>query len=220
MISTMLALLLSLLPLTLAADGSEDTCICNLLERPEVLKKKERARWMVHSLNYGVLSTISTRLPDSPPFGNIYSFVDGDCESSSGTPYFYGTYLDQSFKDMEMNPIASFTLTEASLPSVCSGTPLKACTAQSGRGDPEMPVCARLTLTGKLVEVTGSEYDSAKSALLHRHPVMMYWPTDHDWVIAKLEIEDIWFIDYFGGASILDVGEYFDVDLFPSPERL
>lgn len=82
----------------LASDEPDESCTCMLLDRPDVLEKEKRARWMVHSLNYGVLSTISTRLPGSPPFGNVYSFVDGDCSSSSGVPYFYGTYMDQSFE--------------------------------------------------------------------------------------------------------------------------
>lgn len=67
-----------------------------------------------------------------------------------------------------------------------------------------------------MVEVEGAEYESAKSALFNRHPSMSYWPNDHEWIIAKIEIEDLWFIDYFGGASILSVDEYLDVDLFPS----
>merc|ERR1719396_261420 len=32
---------------------------------------------------------------------------------------------------------------------------------------------------------------------------MSQWPSDHDWVIAKLVVEDIWFIDFFGGANIV-----------------
>ena len=48
--------------------------------------------------------------------------------------------------NVKLNPSVSFTLSEASLPSVCSASPLKACTADNGRGDPELPVCARLTM--------------------------------------------------------------------------
>ena len=206
---------------TLETDA-EDSCICTLLDRPNVLEKEKRARWMVHSLNFGVLSTISSRLPDQPPFGNVYSFVDGLCNTSSGVPYFYGTYMDQSFKDSKENPSASFTLSEASLPSLCAGKdPIKACASHTGLGDPENPICARLTLTGKLVEVPSStkEYEEAKNALLQRHPVMQHWPTGHNWIVAKLEIEDIWFIDYFGGASILSVDDYFSVNLFPSTDN-
>ncbi|KAL7568417.1 hypothetical protein ACA910_012135 [Epithemia clementina (nom. ined.)] len=204
-------------------ESGDGSCICALLERPNVLVKAKRARWMVHSLNFGILSTISSRLPGNPPFGNVISFVDGLCETSTGVPYFYGTYRDQSFMDAQKNPSASLTLSEASLPSLCTGThPIKACASYTGRGDPENPVCARLNLTGKLVEVkqeeNPAEYEMAQAALFQRHPVMPDWPENHHWIVAKLEIEDIWFIDYFGGPSILPVEEYLAVDLFRSLE--
>jgi hypothetical protein len=175
---------------------------------------------MVHTLNWGVISTVSSRLPGAPPFGNVYSFVDGSCGNSSGTPYFYGTYQDQTFKDMKENPKASLTLSEASLASVCGPSGLAACsTVASGKvnpvGDPESPICARLTLTGTLVELdrNSDEFHEALAAFYLRHPQMKDWPSGHGWVIAKLEIEDIWLIDFYGGASILNLENYYDQDL-------
>lgn len=250
--------------ITESADHSNDdyasTCLCPILDRPNVLEKTRRARWMVHSLNFGVLSTISTRVvvsngsTSSPvPFGNVISFADGLCDTSSGIPYFYGTYMDQSFIDIQSNPIVSFTLSEAFLPTLCPGVrPIKACSSFSGVGDPENPVCARLTLTGTLVELRETtatksmknnnstrllppttaetstavvlpeqddssdddEYQRAKAALFQRHPLMQYWPHDHNWIVAKLEIHDIWFLDYFGGPSILSIAEYLAINLF------
>jgi hypothetical protein len=182
---------------------------------------------MVHSLDWGVVTTISTRWKKNPrrptPFGNVYSFVDGPCENSTGTPYFYGTYMDQTFQDMKSNPSASLTLSEASFASVCGSGGLPACSialnSNDRYGDPESPVCARLTLTGTLVPVDhdsgDDEYQMALQALYQRHRQMQNWPADHDWLIAKLEIEDIWFIDYFGGASILNVEDYFAAQLIP-----
>lgn len=196
----------------LASDSKKDAhCACDVLEQPDLWHKELTARWMVHSLDWGVLTTISSRLPGNLPFGNVYSFVDGPCDYSTGTPYFYGTYMDQSFLDMKSNPSASFTLSEASFATVCGGEALPACMISHHRhGDPESPVCARLTLTGKLVEVPkdSDEYKMARDALFHRHQQMTYWPEDHEWVIAKLEIDDIWFIDYFGGPSVLDLDKY------------
>jgi Pyridoxamine 5'-phosphate oxidase len=218
------------------------TCPCRIMDRPDLWKKEHVARWMVHTIHWGVLSTISSRLPPSDrgdrvdssaalsvPFGNVYSFVDGSCDKSSGVPYFYGTYMDQTFRDIRANPSASLTLSEASIASVCGadeyskrdGGLLAACQVSShhGRyGDPESPICARLTLTGTLVvvdpETSAEEHDMALQALYQRHPQMSKWPVDHDWVIAKLEIQDVWFIDYFGGASVLSVNDYMAVDLF------
>lgn len=199
---------------------SEPECACPILDRPELWNKEELARWMVHSLDWGVLTTQSTRLPGYP-FGNVYSFVDGGCASSSGTPYFYGTFMDQSFIDLKANPKASFTLSEASFADVCGGESLPQCAignlAKYHGGDPENPVCARLTLSGRLVIVNADtdEYTEALAAMYKRHEQMAYWPTDHNWVIAKLELVDLWLIDYFGGATILDLDAYRSVQLFP-----
>jgi hypothetical protein len=119
---------------------------CQVLPRPRVSHKKETARWMAHSLDWGVLSTISTRSEEEEetrpvPFGNVYSFVDGPCDNSTGTPYFYGMYMDQSFLDTRENTAVSFTLSEASFSFRCHGESLEPCRI-SNHGDPENPVCA------------------------------------------------------------------------------
>ena len=200
----------------------DQECPCTLLERPNLRNKAETARWMVHSIDWGVLSTISTRFKDPDvvvPFGNIYSFVDGPCDNSTGIPYIYGTYMDQSFQDSLSNTAVSFTLSEASLASVCGGSNLPSCKIQTQTyGDPENPVCARLTLTGRLIVLqdNSDEYDLAQQALFQRHASMKDWPHNHDWVVAKIDLHDIWLIDYFGGATNVDVNQYFNVELTPA----
>lgn len=140
----------------------------------------------------------------------------------SSIPYFYGTYLDQSLLDSMENPIVSFTLSEASLSSVCgSKESLKACSLESQYGDPENPVCARLTVTGELkvlADETSPEYTFAAMSLFERHSSMATWPKDHNWVAFKIHIQDIWLIDYFGGASIISPEEYFSVDLLAASD--
>jgi hypothetical protein len=188
---------------------------------------------MAHSLNWGVVSTISSRLPAAGdgsdslpvPFGNVYSFVDGPCHRSTGIPYIYSTYLDQSMLDAKENPMISLSLSEATLSSACSSGSnddddvRDACTVGTKYGDPEMPICARLVLTGALVVLNGKdddkdEYVMAREALFERHASMASWPSDHNWVIAKIDIQDIWLIDYFGGATILSLDDYFGADPF------
>lgn len=196
-------------------------CPCTLLERPNLRNKEETARWMVHSIDWGVLSTISTRLTDQGvviPFGNIYSFVDGPCDNSTGIPYIYGTYMDQSFQDSLSNTAVSFTLSEASMASVCGGSNLPSCNIHSPYGDPENPVCARLTLTGRLTVLSEQSDDRifALEALFQRHGSMKDWPTNHNWVVARIDLDDIWLIDYFGGATTINVDQYFNVDLTPA----
>jgi Pyridoxamine 5'-phosphate oxidase len=225
-----------------------DRCPCHKYEtwkRPDVWKKAETARWMVHSIEWGVLNTLSSREisplegdsdPVAYPFGNVYSFIDGPCDNATGTPYFYGSFLDQSLKDMLRNPVASLTLSEASLASSpCynddDATIAKACSisspnvpdASSSRtrhsdgsearssGDPESPLCARLTITGTLVQVPtdSHEFQSLQTAFFQRHAQMATWPSDHSWVIVALQIRDVWLIDYFGGATELTPDQYY-----------
>eukprot|EP00977_Amphora_coffeiformis_P010712 scaffold2510_cov169-Amphora_coffeaeformis.AAC.63 len=190
-----------------------EECICGTLEeRPDVLDRLGVARWLVHSLQMGVLSTMSTKAGPTlgAPFGNIYSFVDGPCEKSTGIPYFYASLLDQSAKDAAVNPRVSLTVTEAFLSTTCHRWPQPMACATTNHGDPESPVCARLVMSGNWVVVDSSDevYRWAKKALFERHPVMASWPSNHDWLITRLEIDDLWFIDYFGGAYQLDVEEY------------
>ena len=46
--------------------------------------------------------------------------------------------------------------------------------------DAENPVCARLTVLGKMVAVTNAvEKELAKKALFSRHPSMAKWPSSH-----------------------------------------
>ena len=199
-----------------ANDDDDNDCPCLVMDRPDWRDKEKTARWMVHSLDWGVLSTISSRFGSEVPFGNVYSFVDGSCDNPTGTPYFLGTYMDQTFQDMQVNANASLTLSEAGLASVCGVDVdkhlLEDCSiGYDGAGDPESPLCARLTFTGTLVQVDASsaEFHRIQHALLHRHPQMAFWPADHNWVIIKLLIQNIWLIDFFGGASILDVDKYY-----------
>lgn len=217
-----------------AVHSIDSRCPCGqLVPRPDLWKKALTARWMVHSLDWGVLVTMSRRITgkfNSPiPFGNVYSFVDGNCANASGTPYFYGTDMDQSLQDMKANPSASLTLSEASLPLACADSSATdyvqaACSitpqyignnTDEFPGDPENPVCARLTLSGTLVEIddTTEEYTFAVNAFFERHPQMEFWPSDHKWKIVKLDVTDVWLIDYFGGATILSPEQYYEHDL-------
>mmetsp|Transcript_29739 Transcript_29739/g.65471 ORF Transcript_29739/g.65471 Transcript_29739/m.65471 type:complete len:243 (+) Transcript_29739:178-906(+) len=211
-------LLVSFIVLSHAKKQSNDDCLCTLIPRPDPSEKALTARWIVHSLDWGVLSTISslsdtaTDLPDNTPFGNVYSFVDGPCHRGTGVPYLYGTYMDQSFHDTLSNSQVSLAVSEASM---CSGNLLQDCRLGTKYGDPESPVCARVTLMGRLVAVDKQEeeYEMAMEALFERHPSMADWPEDHEWVIMKMDIHQVWLIDYYGGATILTSEQYFGASL-------
>lgn len=91
-------------------------------------------------------------------------------------------------------------------------------TSTMSSGDPESPICARITLTGVLevVPTYSAKYNTTLNEGFHpRHPQMSHWPIDHNWIIFKLNITqyDIWLINYFGGAIVITQEEYFPYDL-------
>uniref|UniRef100_A0A2N9I7B9 CREG-like beta-barrel domain-containing protein n=2 Tax=Fagus sylvatica TaxID=28930 RepID=A0A2N9I7B9_FAGSY len=140
--------------------------------------------------------TISSDLGGAP-FGNVVSFSDGLPNKGSGIPYFYLTALDPTARDALKDDRASLTISEY---------PIGTC----GKIDPENPTCAKITLTGKLklVDENSKEAEFAKSALFSKHAEMKGWPKDHEFQFFKLEIENIFLIDWFGGPKPLTLDQY------------
>jgi len=107
----------------------------------------------------------------------------------------------------------SLALSEAAL----SGSKIARpdCTIGIGLGDPENPPCARLVLSGSMVklEVNSTEDKKARAALFKRHPSFAQYPPGHDFFVAKLEIDGVWLIDFYGGAAIIPPAEYFSASI-------
>ncbi|XP_026421547.1 protein CREG1-like [Papaver somniferum] len=173
-------------------------------QKPDPKDAVATARWLVSQNNWGVLSTISSELGGAP-FGNVVSFSDGLPNKGHGVPYFYLTTLDPTARNGMKDARSSFTVSEF---------PIGTC----GKKDPENPTCAKLTLTGKfkLVDVNSKEASFAKDALFAKHPEMKGWPKGHDFQIFKLEIEDIFLIDWFGGPKPITVAQYLRPRIMPA----
>uniref|UniRef100_A0A8D1T3M1 Cellular repressor of E1A stimulateds 1 n=1 Tax=Sus scrofa TaxID=9823 RepID=A0A8D1T3M1_PIG len=60
------------------------------------------------------------------------------------------------------------------------------------------------------LQVSEAEMDVAKNSLFIRHPEMKTWPSSHNWFFAKLNITNIWVLDYFGGPKIVTPEEYYN----------
>ncbi|KAJ3694911.1 hypothetical protein LUZ60_000288 [Juncus effusus] len=168
------------------------------LAKPDPFDAAATARWLASENSWGVLSTISSDLGGSP-FGNVVSYSDGLPKKGLGIPYFYLTTLDPTARDVLVDRRSSLTLSEF---------PLGTC----GKIDPENPTCSKMTLTGKLnlVDANCTEGQFAKQALFSKHPEMKGWPKNHNFKIFKLEIENIFLIDWFGGAKPLSPSEYLE----------
>uniref|UniRef100_A0A8C8DFY3 CREG-like beta-barrel domain-containing protein n=1 Tax=Oncorhynchus tshawytscha TaxID=74940 RepID=A0A8C8DFY3_ONCTS len=120
------------------------------------------------------------------PFGNIFSVSDGPKDNSTGVLCFYVTLMNNTVADLKKGDF---------------------CRQQMY--DPEDPRCARLTLTGKMVEVDPEEVEFAKEAMFSRHPVMKKWPVGHNWFVMKLQLTQVWLQDWVGGVSLIALEDYF-----------
>ncbi|GLT71602.1 hypothetical protein SLA2020_436080 [Shorea laevis] len=161
---------------------------------PNILRNNTAAfaRWFVSQNIWGVLNTLSVERKGAP-FGNVVSFSDGLPDNGTGIPYFYLTPRDRTGKDVLNDPRASLTFSEY---------PMGTC-----KYDPMNPVCAKMTLSGKLVLLEGSsEAEFAKTALFTKHPEMKIWPANHTFHFYKLDLEDIFFVDF--GTKHLTIDEY------------
>ncbi|XP_066977474.1 protein CREG1 [Macrobrachium rosenbergii] len=164
------------------------------------------ARYIVHTSDWGSIATFSMApMIEGFPFANILSLSDGPIEVSTGIPYMYLTPMDLTSHDLQNDSRASLSMTEAQS-DYC----------HKNNYDPESPLCARILITGHIVKVEegSAEEAFAKNALFSRHPEMSEWPQGHEWFFAKMSINHIYVLDYFGGAAVVDVKEYFEAEPF------
>lgn len=125
-------------------------------------------------------------------FGNPNSIADLD-----GVPYIYASNEDSSFVDIALNKRVSFALSEAALTTKDGSANITACKIGVGFGDPQNPPCARLVFSGNISQpaVGSAEEVKAKAALFARHPSFKHFPKDHNFFVAKLNIDGLWLID-------------------------
>ncbi|KAG8574632.1 hypothetical protein GDO81_009254 [Engystomops pustulosus] len=106
--------------------------------------------------------------------------------------------MEISVQDLQVNANASLTMSLAQTPY-----------CREEKYDPQSPLCAHIILSGSVQKVNDTETDKAKLALFSRHPEMATWPRDHDWFFAKLNITNVWVLDYFGGIKTVTPEEYY-----------
>ncbi|XP_076032150.1 protein CREG1-like isoform X4 [Oratosquilla oratoria] len=164
------------------------------------------ARYIMHISDWAAMATTSVHKNiEGFPFANVFSVSDGPLGTSTGIPYMYLTPMELSVHDLKEDNRASLTMSEAQS-SYCH---------EKGF-DPEDPRCAHVIFTGRIMKVENGtkEASFAKEALFSRHPEMPDWPVGHQFYFAKLNITHIYVLDFFGGAKVVDVDEYYKADPF------
>ncbi|XP_047377365.1 protein CREG1 isoform X2 [Sciurus carolinensis] len=159
------------------------------------------ARFVTHVCDWGALATTATlEAVRGGPFADVLSLSDGPPGAGSGVPYFYLSPLQLSAHNLQENPHATLTMSLAQT-NFC----------RKNGFDPQSPLCAHIILSGAVTKVNETEVDFAKHSLFVRHPEMKTWPSSHNWFFAKLNITNIWVLDYFGGPKIVTPEEYYNV---------
>ncbi|KAI8491036.1 Cellular repressor of E1A-stimulated proteins 1 [Branchiostoma belcheri] len=159
------------------------------------------ARYVLHNNGWGSLASTSTHPPiQGKPYVDAYSVSDGPVGNSTGVPYFFFSPLERTVQDLQADPFATLLVSE-----VQSGY------CASAKWDPEDPRCAKVHLSGNVVPVPEDETDFAMKSLFSRHPIMAEWykMPDHKFYFAKMEIEDVFVLDFFGGGQSVSPEDYF-----------
>jgi len=177
------------------ADGATAVEGAIAMKPPPYFKVAERARWLMYHSSWCVLGTNSVRL--MAPWGNVRSLADGLGKNSTGLPMLYLPTPDPSSVDVHADSRVALGLSEAGLPGSCSET--------------EDPVCARLTLQGRLRPLTSSELPEAKRRFAARHPLAKWLAeggAHTGGTYYTIDLQEITFLDYYGGPANLTVAEY------------
>jgi len=162
------------------------------------------ARWIVKYTNVSVMATNSALLPGYP-FGAAKDVADGAYDSplSKGLPMVYMSPMATVGADVVANPLVSFVYS-ASMTHYCGKWNI----------DNDSPTCGRVVLSGELVKITDrSELGFAKQGFYTRHPDTKWWPMGHNFAFWKLNIHNIWALDFYGGATVhMNVTEYLNYE--------
>ncbi|XP_004613889.2 protein CREG1 isoform X2 [Sorex araneus] len=159
------------------------------------------ARFVTHVCDWGALATTSTEpAVRGRPFADVLSLSDGPPGAGRGVPYFYLSPMQQLVGNLQVDSNATLTLSLAQT-NFC----------RKNGFDAQSPLCAHTILSGTVTKVNETELDWAKQALFIRHPEMESWPASHNWFFAKLDITNIWVVDYFGGPKTVTPAEYYNV---------
>ncbi|PIN14754.1 Cellular repressor of transcription [Handroanthus impetiginosus] len=159
--------------------------------RPDPEDAPVFARWLVNQGSWGVLGTLAQ---GRVPFGNVMSYSDG----GSGFPYFYlSTTLDPTGFYALRNPWSSLTLSEYTL-GTCN------------QADPQSPVCAKITLSGRLrlLPQNSKEAAFAEAALFADHPQLAGFPKQRGFRVFKLVITNIFLVNKYAPPRNLTVYQY------------
>ena len=144
----------------------------------------EKARELISSRSFGILATMSKRMPGYP-FASVTPYA---CDES-GSPLFLMSGLAVHSKNLAENPKASLLVYEPGAES----DPLSS---------------ARMNLMGEVQPVPEAESAAARTAYLARHPDSEQWIDFGDFALYRLAVDDVYYIGGFGEMGWVSATDY------------
>ncbi|MBI4908102.1 MAG: pyridoxamine 5'-phosphate oxidase family protein [Acidobacteria bacterium] len=149
-----------------------------------VPEKAQRARELMQTRGFGVLSTISKRL-SGYPFGSTVNFaLDG-----AGRPVFYFSGLAVHTKNLVEDPHASLTVY-----------------AEGAEQDPL--TSARMNVMGEVRPVPEDEAEEARAAYFARHPEAEQYMGFADFSVYRMDVVDVYYVGGFGAMGWVSPQDY------------
>ncbi|MCS7025474.1 MAG: CREG family protein [Bryobacteraceae bacterium] len=147
-------------------------------------KRSEKARALVESRGFGVLATLSKRLPGYP-FASVMPYA---CDSK-GQPIFLLSRLAVHTKNLLENPRASLLVYEPAAET----DPLGA---------------ARLNLMGEVTQIEPGGSSQARALYLQKHPDAEPWLNFGDFGLYQMRVDDVYYIGGFGEMGWVSKNDY------------
>lgn len=150
------------------------------------------------------------------PFTNVVDYVDDEY----GVPHFLLTTMDETARDLAKDNVASFTISGKTVRGKLACVVL----------DAQDPPCPKITFLGKMaplpVSPKGTKQDEETAKRLmeqfkRKYPQIRGWPTGHGFKLYKFaRIDEIFYLDHFGGARAMSVSEYQKYKLMEEDEAV
>ena len=144
----------------------------------------QKARSLLESRQFGVLATVSKRMPGYP-FASVTPFsVDSD-----GRPVFLMSGLAVHVKNLLDDPKASLLVFEPEVEQ----DPLTA---------------ARMNVMGEVRAVPEEDAPAARDLYLRQHPESEQWIGFGDFRLYRMEVADVYYIGGFGEMGWVSKGDF------------
>lgn len=151
-------------------------------------KRVDKARALVESRGFGVLATMSKRMPGYP-FASVMPYV---CDKQ-GQPVFLLSRLAVHTKNLLENPKASLLIFEPEAES----DPLGA---------------ARMNLMGEVQELPVEAIAETRALYIAKHPDSEQWLDFGDFGLYRMRIDDVYYIGGFGEMGWVSKNDYLAIE--------